>query len=60
MTVGNPFPDAVASALFSACEQSRIVGNAVEDLLGRWFEGTRGCDDTLTGARALRIAAHVW
>lgn len=58
LAVGNPFPDAVAGALLCACEQGRVVGDAVEDLFGRWFDGARGCDSRLSRARALRSAAH--
>lgn len=58
LAVGDPFPDTVAGALLCACEQGGVVGDAVEDLLGRWFDGTRGCDSRLSRARALWSAAH--
>ena len=58
LTVGDPFADTIASALLCASEQGRVVGNAVEDLRGGWFDGTRGCDGALGVTRALCNGAH--
>lgn len=58
LAVGDPFANAVAGTLLCAGEQGGVVGDAVEDLLGGWFDGTRGCDRRVGWTRPLWGAAH--
>ena len=39
--LGDPLADAVAGALLCACDQGRVVYDAVEDLALGWFGGAQ-------------------